>query len=1004
MNTPINIIYITDDNYTHLTLMSIYSLFAKKNKSTEYSVYILCDFSNKTSESLFIDVCQKHKVKLINSSIYIKNFKDTIQQHRHVSSTALLKFFLPEIFPQENKVLYIDSDTIIQDDLSKFYNTNLENKYAAVIKDTLFFVNKRHMNKAAIPHKYYFNSGVMLLNLSSMRRDSISQKLIEYKKNYDTGFMDQDALNAVLGENVIFSSWQYNFLPFYANRLNRNSLSQVYNYNFKNMSLEDIISKAVILHLGGPDKPWKYNKGLLSRLCLDYLSQAGFPSPDITSLPAYVSNLPHSPAISVLVPTLNSFKYIKECIDSILNQTLQDIEVICIDAGSTDGTLEILNDYAQRDYRIRLINSNMKSYGHQLNLGLDAARGDYIAIVESDDYIDCNMFEDQYHIAQKNNIDFIKANYKIFYGLPEERTFQYINVDSKNKYYDKVSSSKQDINIFNTNLVIWTGIYRKSFLDKNKIRFNETPGASYQDNGFYFQTYSLADRIWFTKKDYYRLRRDNPNSSVKNKGKVYAMCKEYEYIKNFVMEKFPRNKKIYKMYLKKKKQNYLWNLTRIAEEFKKEFLNKFGADFKEDLAHGDICIPFFSPQEIQTVTKIVNDSDAYYVEYTKIRLENVKKRLNTWYLKKTEKYIDFDTPRTYNEKVQWLKLYDSTDLKSHFADLYRVRDFVKDNIGEKYLIPLIAHFTDPDSIEFDNLPEKFTILSTHGESYEYHVNDKKNISEENLKLKLSSWMAEDAIEKNNFELYYKNIAPQILVTPLIESNFEYRLWTFNGSTKYIQIIHNKQDKKETAFYDTNWNRLPFLYYPYTSLSEIKKPENLEELIHLGNKLGGYFTHAIIVCHYNDKEIYFKRILFSLFSGIVKWSDSNFDITMGDNIILPSKAYNIYTNEYYDAPSTKKLPQKNWIQERENAHKKMDTKSKQGFTISKITIANRTVYSKFFSEGLTSWHIFSFEFMKKKYTHDRIQFFIFRLPVFYMIVRRILFLRIWTSLSKKNIEA
>ena len=103
--------------------------------------------------------------------------------------------------------------------------------------------------------------------------------------------------------------------------------------------------------------------------------------------------------LSIIIPTLNSAHYLKECIDSVLNQLLCDIEIIVVDANSTDGTLQILQDYAKSDSRLSLIISERKSYGYQMNLGIAKAQGEYIGIVESDDFIKPTMFERLYSIA-----------------------------------------------------------------------------------------------------------------------------------------------------------------------------------------------------------------------------------------------------------------------------------------------------------------------------------------------------------------------------------------------------------------------------------------------------------------------------------------------------------------------------------------------------------------------------------------------------------------------------
>ena len=97
------------------------------------------------------------------------------------------------------------------------------------------------------------------------------------------------------------------------------------------------------------------------------------------------------PKVSIIMPSLNVASYIEECMESVIHQSLQDIEILCVDAGSTDGTLEILNEYAKKDGRIRVIKSDRKSYGCQMNLGMKKASGKYIGIVETDDYLTGNV-------------------------------------------------------------------------------------------------------------------------------------------------------------------------------------------------------------------------------------------------------------------------------------------------------------------------------------------------------------------------------------------------------------------------------------------------------------------------------------------------------------------------------------------------------------------------------------------------------------------------------------
>ena len=117
-----------------------------------------------------------------------------------------------------------------------------------------------------------------------------------------------------------------------------------------------------------------------------------------------------SAKVSVILPSLNVAAYIRECLDSVVNQALQELEIICIDAGSTDGTTEILEEYTGRDSRIVLLHSEIKSYGRQVNMGLDHAGGKYVAILETDDWIEKDMYKCLYAIAEENRLDYVAAD------------------------------------------------------------------------------------------------------------------------------------------------------------------------------------------------------------------------------------------------------------------------------------------------------------------------------------------------------------------------------------------------------------------------------------------------------------------------------------------------------------------------------------------------------------------------------------------------------------------
>lgn len=316
--------------------------------------------------------------------------------------------------------------------------------------------------------------------------------------------------------------------------------------------------------------------------------------------------------VSIIVPLLNSIQYIDECISSVLNQTLHEIEVICVDAGSNDGTLERLQQYADTDARLRIINSNKKSYGHQVNLGLNAARGKYVAILESDDFIIEDMYQILYELAEKNDLDSVKSDFCLFFGDGDERTFTRRYLMQDRKYYNKVLDPTADTNLFQAYNINTPGIYLLEFIRKYNIRLNETPGASFQDNGLWFQIFVNSRKMFFCPQPMYMIRRDNENSSVKSKTKVFCMCDEYDFIRHILNATDELEKKYAPICALYRYRAYTFTLNRIAEEYKLSFLYKFSYDFCKLDNFGELQEYLFSRQQWNTMHQIMCDPFQYY--------------------------------------------------------------------------------------------------------------------------------------------------------------------------------------------------------------------------------------------------------------------------------------------------------------------------------------------------------------------------------------------------------
>lgn len=316
--------------------------------------------------------------------------------------------------------------------------------------------------------------------------------------------------------------------------------------------------------------------------------------------------------VSIILPSLNVRKYIRKCVESVVNQTLKDIEIICVDAGSNDGTLEILREYEHRDIRIKVIISDKKSYGYQMNLGIDAATGEYIGILETDDYVSQEMYKELYNIAKANDADFVKSDFYRFTGEGENLSKAVFKLSQNIADYNRVIEPAHYQESFGFVMNTWSGIYKRSFLQKHKIRHNETPGASYQDNGFWFQTFMYAEKAFFVNKPYYMNRRDNENSSVNNKGKVYCICDEYKYIFNILLKNQKLLSEFGYVFSYACFRAYKGNLNRIDDEYKKEFIEKWSKDFKNLQNKELIDLEKFNDADKTMLLSIIENPNEYY--------------------------------------------------------------------------------------------------------------------------------------------------------------------------------------------------------------------------------------------------------------------------------------------------------------------------------------------------------------------------------------------------------
>ncbi len=283
--------------------------------------------------------------------------------------------------------------------------------------------------------------------------------------------------------------------------------------------------------------------------------------------------------VSVVVPVYNVEDFLRECLDSIVNQSLKDIEIICVNDGSTDNSLDILYEYQNNDNRITVISQENGGHAVATNVGMKKSRGKYLFLMDSDDILELNALEDTYNLAEEKNADFVifKA---INYDDINDNYYETENY-SMNKVYARVKDdifTYKDVEdlMFNMSVTPWSKLYRRDFIEEHEIIFPE--GLIFEDNVFFWKVLFNAERICFYDEFLFK-RRWYPFSSTTNGdlrflssisviNLVWDVFREFDLFEKHKVE-------LYKM----KVLTFNMRLQKIKDEFKDDFFLAMKEDF-----------------------------------------------------------------------------------------------------------------------------------------------------------------------------------------------------------------------------------------------------------------------------------------------------------------------------------------------------------------------------------------------------------------------------------------
>jgi hypothetical protein len=260
------------------------------------------------------------------------------------------------------------------------------------------------------------------------------------------------------------------------------------------------------------------------------------------------------------------------------------------------------------------------------------------------------------------------------------------------------------------------------------------------------------------------------------------------------------------------------------------------------------------------------------------------------------KKLNLKNPQTFNEKLQWLKLNNRRPEYIRMVDKYEVRKYIADMIGEKYLIPLLGVWNNPDEIDFDELPNQFALKCNHNSGLGMCIcKDKSKLNIKAVKKELWKGLKQDYYLTGR-EWPYKDVPRKIIAEKYLGNDLtDYRFYCFNGTPRLVYVYQNKSDtglkKPEPAFcdiFDMLWNLMPYHQKSINSNKEICKPNNFDYMLYFAKKLSGGIPFLRVDYYEVDERLLIGELTLFPGSGMASFTPTEWDRTLGDWIELPKE--------------------------------------------------------------------------------------------------------------------
>ena len=827
----INVAYVINHDF-NLCLMSIISLLI----NSEYeNINIILLYNDMTQ----IDINKINELKEIKiftfQTINISNNEfSNSPLTKQINKEILFLYILSSKFPNIDKILYLDSDTIIRKSLLSLWEVNLNNKLIAAVED--ISKSKDEAQKKNLEDNLYVDTGVLLINTKKFQEINFFDKIENYaEKNRNIFYTMQDVINILTDKQKIKLNPEFNYMEI----SERNNTCQ-YNPDYLGLYKD---KDPTIVHFRGIKPNIKNITNSFRNEFLKYknisknLNRNHLTIPIVLSSDEQYAPFMYTTMISILENAYKKTFYVFYLLvqPNFSNESQNLILKLNDKYKCSIHFIFIKNKFENIIQKIPHI--TLPTYYRLLIGDILPIKFDKCIYLDIDICV-CKDLSELFNIDIKDY--YLAGVVAAGYYFSEEKNCKRLNLSSMKQY---VNAGVLLMNL------------RKIREDNMVQKFKKLANRNYDSQDQDVLNVACYGKILTLPPKYnamvMRLEENNPLLRHLYSEKDIIEANDSPHIIHFANKKKPWNS--IGIYMEK----FWWNIAK-----KTPYINS-----------------------------IFNREKIY------------KDELIKWWFKMNKKKLNIENPKTFNEKIQWLKLYDSTPIKTYLTDKYLVRKWVRDKIGEEYLIPLLGKFNKFDEIDFEILPNRFVIKCNHGSDYNIIVKDKSQLNLTDVKSKLYKWMNENYAYRNGLELQYRDIEHKIIVEKYIDDGIDelidYKFHCFDGEPKFISMDSDKYKGYNINFYDLKWEQITYKINTHSSKNHsYKKPKLLEKMIELSKILSEGFAYSRIDLYNIDEKIYFGAITFTPSNETKEIKSDRYDRRLGSFIKLPNIYYNIDTGEYY----------------------------------------------------------------------------------------------------------